>query len=86
MVGHRVVRADPRDRGRVLRQGLAVFGAATDKVVGTAQAASDQVLGWRIGQAQGDVGIATAEVGKGIGGGQLQRKGRVLRHEIRQRW
>ncbi|MNQ96793.1 hypothetical protein D3C85_1124110 [compost metagenome] len=39
----------------------------------------------RIGQAQGNVGIAPAEVGEGVRGAHLQRQGRVVGHELGQR-
>ena len=48
-------------------------------------AAAYQVFGRRIGQAQGDVGIAPAEVGEIVGGAQFKGQCRVVRHELRQR-
>ncbi|MCY1441392.1 hypothetical protein D9M71_577060 [compost metagenome] len=43
------------------------------------------MLRWRAGQAQGDIGIPTAEVGKIIGCAELERQRRIVRHELRQR-
>ncbi|MCY1181417.1 hypothetical protein D9M73_219180 [compost metagenome] len=42
------------------------------------------MLRWRVGQAQGQVGIAAAQVGEGVGGRQFKRQGRIGRHELGQ--
>ncbi|MCY1425265.1 hypothetical protein D9M71_410490 [compost metagenome] len=82
---HGVVRGDPGHAGRVFSQAFTKLLAPTDHVGRRPQATSDQMLRRRIGQAQGQVGIPPAEVGKGIGGRQLQRQCGIRWHELGQR-
>ncbi|MNI53071.1 hypothetical protein D3C73_1078870 [compost metagenome] len=85
VVLHGVVRGYPWHAVVGLVQALAPLRLATDHIGRRTQATADQVLGRRIGQAQGDVGIAPAEVGEGVGRAHLQRQSRVIGHELGQR-
>ncbi|MCY1433010.1 hypothetical protein D9M71_490280 [compost metagenome] len=85
VVLHRVVWCDPRHAGGGLAQALAPLWLAADYIGGRTQVAANQVLRRCVGQAQGDVGVAPAEVGEGIGGAHLQRQSRVVGHELGQR-
>ena len=86
VVGKEIVRGDPVQHGGLRRvAALQVAFAGAEHVAHLAEVAPDQVFRRRAGHAQGDVGVAPAEVGKVVGGRQLQLQGRIARHEARQR-
>jgi hypothetical protein len=67
------VRGDPGQRGQIVGiDRLQITRAGAHPVGNLRQSPPDQMLGRCARQAQGDVGIATAEVGEIVGGAQLE--------------